>query len=45
MRHVSYEQVVETNRKLGEHWFAETESEEDVAAVKRWPFQDHEEID
>lgn len=45
VRHESYEQAVETNRKLRDHWFAETESEEDVAAIKRWPFQDHEEID
>ena len=46
VRHESYEAVMETNKKLKEHWLAEAEDEEDFMSVDLfWPFQDHEETE
>lgn len=46
VRNESYEDVVETNRRLKREWLSEAEDDEDRLCVEKyWPFQDHEELD
>ncbi|EEP82161.1 predicted protein [Uncinocarpus reesii 1704] len=45
VRSESYDKVVALNKTLKQEWVDAAEDEEDRRSIKRWPFQDHEEID